>query len=253
MKRIPATIQLIVTACIVIIFSSSVVAGEKPKHVVELFTSQSCYSCPPAEQLLGEISIDRKDILALEFHVDYWNNLVYGSAGQWQDPYSSKEFSQRQRDYNRLRLKGRKGVYTPQMIVDGQYAFVGSNKRQAKKQMNSESNLVLDVNAEITNNGGVSIEVMGDFKGSADIYLVTFDVKQVTEIPAGENMGKTLENFNIVRNMESVGKWKGKPVTIVANNASPAQNQGCAVIVQKYDRSKRVAGPVVGAAQCTAS
>ncbi len=245
---------LIGAAWVSMLLSAHSIAGEMPKHVIELFTSQSCYSCPPAEELLGEIALERKDILALEFHVDYWNSLVYGSAGQWQDPFSSESFSQRQRAYRTLGLQGRTGVYTPQMIVDGRYAFVGSSKSTARKQMNLDSNLVLDVSAQVSPDGNIQIEVSGDHGDSADIWLVTYDLRQVTEIPAGENMGKTLENFNIVRSMESVGKWKGTAVSINADSVELGANQGCAVLVQKHGAHLRnVAGPIVGAANCVAS
>ena len=241
-------------AAAAMMISPSLHAGESPKHVVELFTSQSCYSCPPAEELLGEIVADHAEILALEFHVDYWNSLVYGSAGQWQDPFSSEAFSLRQRAYRQFDLDGRTGVYTPQMIVDGRYAFVGSRKNTALQQIEMDSNLVLDVAAEITSDGVVRIDLSGDYGDDADVWLITYDVKQVTEIPSGENKGKTLENYNIVRSMESVGQWTGMKTSISAEGVAINENQGCAVVVQKYDhRYDIVGGPIVGAANCVAS
>ena len=91
-------------------------AAEEVPTVVELFTSQGCYSCPPAEAFLGELA-KRSDVVALEFHVDYWDDLVYGSAGQWKDPFSDPAYTRRQQVYARGIPGGR--VYTPQIVVDG--------------------------------------------------------------------------------------------------------------------------------------
>ncbi len=227
-------------------------ADSAVKHVFELFTSQGCYSCPPAEKLLGQM-VDRNDeILALEYHVDYWDTLVYGSAGQWKDPFSSPEYSQRQRDYNRLRLKGRTGVYTPQMIVDGAYAFVGSNSMHAKIQMMEDSRLVLDSQVEVSKDGRLTIRIEGDYETKADIWLVKFDRQHVTEISSGENMGKELTNWNVVRHVQSVGEWRGEPLVIQSEIEPLAENENCAVIVQEYSESrKRIVGPIIGAAKCT--
>ena len=238
-------------ATLAMISAIHVSADTKVKHVFELFTSQGCYSCPPAEKLLGEV-IDRNDgILGLEFHVDYWDNLVYGSAGKWRDPFSSAAYSKRQRDYNRLRLEGRTGVYTPQMIVDGRHAFVGSKVSTAREQIGRDSNLVLNLTADVSNSGDLTINVNGDYDSNADVWVVIYDEKHVTEVNSGENMGKTLNNFNVVREFRPIGKWKGLPVEIETNVGSLDENQNCAVIVQKFDLTRQtVSGPIVGAAVC---
>lgn len=234
-----------------LLVDSSANAGEKARHVVELFTSQSCYSCPPAEKLLGEVVSDYSDVIALEFHVDYWNDLVYGSAGQWQDPYSLPQYSKRQRDYRRMNLKGRNGVYTPQMVVDGDYALVGSKASKLHRQLRADARMPLTVSAELTENGQVNVAIEGNNSESADIWLAIYDKKQVTQIPSGENKGKTLENFNIVRNFSSVGKWQGKSLQLSVDNVVLQENQSCAVIVQKAEAGgQRVAGPILGAANC---
>ncbi len=106
---------------------SAVSAGaEGPPTVVELFTSQSCYSCPPAEAFLGELA-QQPGVIALEFHVDYWDDLVYGLAGRWKDVYSNPAYTRRQRAYNQA-IKGRPGAYTPQMVIDGSRETVGSRR-----------------------------------------------------------------------------------------------------------------------------
>jgi len=101
----------------------SPVAGNSGQ-LVELFTSQGCYSCPPADELLGELIEEQPDLVALEFHVDYWDDLHYGAAGVWKDPFSDAEYTLRQRRYNATDLVGKQGVYTPQMIVNGRAAQI---------------------------------------------------------------------------------------------------------------------------------
>lgn len=230
---------------------ASASAESQTRHVFELFTSQGCYSCPPADKLLGRIIDKHENVLALEFHVDYWDTLVYGSAGQWKDPFSSSLFSQRQRDYNRLALDGRKGVYTPQMIVDGSYAFVGSNAFYAQRQLNKDTRLILDISARVSDNKTVTVTVGGDYADSAQVWLINFDKKHVTQVSAGENMGKKMTNWNVVRNLEVIGNWQGESLTLEKNIEPLQENQGCAVIVQKFDESRqRVAGPILGAATC---
>src|SRR5579864_1046092 len=109
-----------------------------PPHlvIVELFTSEGCSSCPPADALLKELSEQQKvkgvEIVALEEHVDYWNHLG------WKDPYSAAEFSQRQSDY--AQVFGSDGVYTPQMIVDGQSELVGSRSLAAREAIENAAN-----------------------------------------------------------------------------------------------------------------
>ncbi len=229
-------------------------ADTATKHVFELFTSQGCYSCPPADELLSRIADRNEEILALEFHVDYWDTLVYGTAGQWKDPFSSPEYSQRQRAYSRLSLSGRTGVYTPQIVVDGAYSFVGSQTSQAEKQLRLDSRLPLQTSARVAEDGHLTIRIDGEHSTAADVWLVSFDKRQVTEVKSGENMGKKLRNSNIVRNLRAVGEWQGKPVVIEARFEPMADNRDCAVIIQEYSASqKRIIGPILGAAKCRPS
>ena len=101
--------------------------------MVELFTSQSCYSCPPEEAYLGELS-GEKDILALEYHVDYWDSLNYGGHGRWKDAISTPEMAARQRDYN-AEIRDTRSVYTPQMVIGGRTETVGSRRREVTTQV----------------------------------------------------------------------------------------------------------------------
>lgn len=218
------------------------------KHLVELFTSQSCYSCPPAERLLGKLIESRSDIVALEFHVDYWNDLRYGSAGTWSDPFSDSHYSQRQRRYQARGLKGNNGVYTPQAVVNGETALVGSNGRVLDELLMGDApmsaNLMLERGV-----GSMRVSVSGGAStgrpGPAEVWLYKFDRRQVTDVGGGENNGKTLTNHNIVREMRRLGVWNGGDQAYSVKNLDLRQGEGCAVVVQAPGQ-----GPVLGADLC---
>jgi len=218
------------------------------KHVVELFTSQSCYSCPPAERLLGKLIESRTDVVALEFHVDYWNDLRYGSAGTWSDPFSDSHYSQRQRHYQARGLDGNNGVYTPQAVVDGKTALVGSNKRELDELLMGRAPMAADLALE-RGPGAMRVSVSegasGGPKGPAEVWLYKFDLRRVTDIGGGENSGKALTNHNIVREMRRLGVWNGGSRAYSVKDLELEDGQGCAVVVQGPGQ-----GPVLGAELC---
>lgn len=228
-----------------LLFPSLAVAGNK--HVVELFTSQGCYSCPPADKFLGELIESRSDVIALEFHVDYWDDLVYGLAGKWKDPFSDADYTLRQRYYASIGLQGRNGVYTPQAVVNGEYATVGSNRKDVltalKQKPSSDVKIKLKRSSKtlIVNLTGTNPQI------SADVLLVVFDHKQTTEVPSGENHGKVLKNYNVVRRMENIGTWDGSEQTLVVEDFKLTAEQGCAVLVQASDQRM-----LFGASSCDA-
>jgi hypothetical protein len=185
--------------------------GSTPRVVVvELFTSEGCSSCPPADALLKEVSEQEKvkgvQIVALEEHVDYWNHLG------WKDPYSAAEFSQRQNDY--ARVFGSDGVYTPQMIVDGQSELVGSRSQAAREAIEKAANqpkveLVLDggsssspgkpvLEVQIKSLGGVSPH------GETELWVAVTEKGLQTDVNAGENSGETLKHAAVVRSLRKI-------------------------------------------------
>lgn len=208
---------------------------------VELFTSQGCYSCPPAEKYLGELA-KRKDVIALEWHVDYWDDLVYGSAGQWKDPFSSPDATSRQYAYNAA-ITGRARAYTPQMVVAGQKEMVGSNRgrvESAIRKMRKEGpGLTLEV--QRTSDGQIEVSAKG---GEATLWRVDFLKHHVTRVLRGENKGKTLESHNIVKSKTKLGRAGAVPVRM----AAPAPEHGCAILAQVGET-----GPVLAAAYCPAA
>ncbi len=200
--------------------------------VVELFTSQGCSSCPPADALLGELS-KRSDVLALGFHVDYWDYIG------WKDPYASKLATKRQKLYaESFKLSF---VYTPQMVVDGVSESVGSDRasieaavEKAKLHQGAHPSLVLERRAD----GGLLVHVgAAAVKRPATVWLACFDRQRSTTVPRGENAGSTLTNYHIVRHFESLGIWKGQMVDfslgpdLVAEYAG-RPDQDMAVLVQ---------------------
>lgn len=212
--------------------------------VLELFTSQSCSSCPPAEALLGEL-VDRPAVIALEYHVDYWNELIYGTAGRWRDPFSARAHTERQRDYN-MAIRQRREVYTPQMIIDGRAEAVGSGRAAIEKLLtaamnNRQARLNVGVRRESADRLVVSVDGLAT---PADIWLVRFDRRHVTEVRAGENNGKKLANRNVVTGLLRLGAWEGRAQEFAAM-VTLADNQGCAVLVQPASL-----GPILGAAAC---
>ncbi len=216
--------------------------GKPAASVVELFTSQGCYSCPPADDVLGEMIERRPRVVALEFHVDYWDDLVYGSAGKWKDPFSDAAFTARQRDYHGLGVEGRRGVYTPQMIVNGSRALVGSDRDALTRELAAASALPVDVFVDRTDDG-FAVRLAGRYKGPAEIWQVDYIAFARTPVRGGENNGKFLRNHHIVTKMRHIGRWWGEsPDLALAPPAGGAT--GCAVLVQE------AGGRIVGAAYC---
>ena len=216
--------------------------------VVELFTSQGCFSCPPAERFLGDLA-GRDGILALEFHVDYWDTLVYGSAGQWKDPFSSPAFTARQQNYN-VTIRKRSGVYTPQIVVDGKFEVVGSREGAVESTIEdarARSGKRVKV-AAIASGGGLNVSLKDGPERPGGVWLVSFIRQASTRVPRGENHGKVLINHNIVTEMRRIGDWKGKDTTFDVASVRNDKETGCAVLVQAGR-----AGPILGAAPCRAA
>jgi len=150
--------------------------------VVELFTSQGCYSCPAADEFLADLIEAQPDLVALEYHVDYWDDLVYGAAGQWKDPFSDPAYTLRQRNYNQHRLQGKRGVYTPQMVINGATAQVGSDRKAVLASIPVRTPpLQLGISNSDANQLRLNIEGEDKSVTSAAIWLATFDKKQVTQ------------------------------------------------------------------------
>lgn len=204
--------------------------------VVELFTSQGCNSCPPADAFLGELA-QRPDLIALSLHVDYWNYIG------WKDPFSSPEATQRQRDY--AQSLGLSSVYTPQMVIDGSFDAVGSNRSQVNEAIAAASQRP-KIPVAIASNptGGWQVTIPeAELDQPATVWLALYDRQHVTPIRRGENAGRTLTNYNIVREFRRIGRWDGARLDLPFDiGATDLADRGFAVIVQTGD-----AGPILGA------
>jgi hypothetical protein len=205
--------------------------AERP-IVVELFTSQGCSSCPPANAYLNELSKSRADLLPLAFHVTYWDHLG------WKDPFSLEAATARQDRYGR---RFGDGAYTPEIVVDGAFGTVGSHRSDvgaAIEKARQQNRTAADVSVTRSSNG-VSITV-GSGAGSGKVLLIGFDHEHVTAIGRGENSGRTLPESNVVRSIRSVGQWSGAPLKI--DEAFPA-GQDAAVVLEAPD------GQIIGASR----
>ncbi|MFQ5973141.1 MAG: DUF1223 domain-containing protein [Alphaproteobacteria bacterium] len=218
--------------------------------VVELFTSQSCYSCPPAEAFLGELVSERADVLALEFHVDYWDDLVYGSAGRWKDIFSSHAYTERQLSYNKA-IRGRPSVYTPQMVIDGREEAVGTRRSEILSAIGRaalDGKPRLEVSVEPDTAGGLLVRIEGPIEEDAAVWLVRFQREATTRVLRGENHGKTLTNHNIVKEVSRIADWDGRSTSVSVRDLDLPPGDTCAVLVQPHRL-----GRIFGAAICPAT
>jgi hypothetical protein len=207
-------------------------AGDPPT-VVELFTSEGCSSCPPADALLGELA-NRPNVLALSFHVDYWDRLG------WKDPFSSPEATARQKRY--ARLLDIETVYTPQIVVDGRREMVGSDRSAVERALEAARHDPGAVPVTLSYNNGqarISIGRGGD-AANASVVLIGFDRRRVDTVERGENSGRTLTHVDVVRGIEEIGRFTGGASEIVLT--PPWRSDRLAAIVQASD------GHILGAA-----
>ena len=176
-------------------------AGERP-IMVELFTSEGCSSCPPADALLAELA-GRPEVLALSFHVDYWDRLG------WKDPFSSPEASERQRRYGEL--LGLATVYTPQVVVDGKWQAVGSDRADVEHELSLAARNRREVPVTLVlDHGQAHIKLgPGGDAASAAVLLIGFDRRHVTVVKRGENGGRTLAHVDVVRGIAEIGQLDG--------------------------------------------
>ncbi len=176
-------------------------AGPKHVAVLELFTSQGCSSCPSADRLL-DIYSNKENVIALSFHVDYWNRLG------WKDPYSSAEYTQRQYKYASALNSS---VYTPQLVINGENEMVGSDAKgidnTLKKVWSQDANTDISIENVSVDNGKATINytVSGNPNNSL-LNIALVEKKTTTAIKSGENGGVTLNGTNVVRNFKIINK-----------------------------------------------
>lgn len=212
--------------------------------LVELFTSQGCSSCPPADAFLAELA-ERPGVLALSYHVDYWNYIG------WTDPFSSPEATARQRAYGKT--LGSRVAYTPQMVIDGRHDAVGSHRETVEQAIAAAaaSPHVALVIAGDDATGYRAVLPATALDMPARIWLVLFDGSHETTVTRGENTGRTIENRNVVRGIVDLAAWDGSAteIPLALDPALTAGRDNCAVIVQEGKAGPVLATAVLGLAE----
>ncbi len=173
--------------------------------VLELFTSQGCNSCPPADALMQDW-LKQPGVIPISLHVDYWDYLG------WKDTLSRKGHGVRQQDY--ARHTGKRDIYTPQVVVNGKYAVVGSDRAAVEKALEKARRLQsVAMRAErdkTTGNWQVKVAALPGFDGEAKLVLCRYDARHDVSIERGENTGRTLSYLNVARSWGDLGRWKGQ-------------------------------------------
>ena len=201
--------------------------------VIELFQSQGCSSCPPAEASVGAVS-GRSDVLALSFEVDYWDRLG------WKDTFSKAAWTARQYAYSRA--LGHDGVYTPQVVVNGRVAGDALEPGSLAELMSRGDRGGGGPNVNFSG-GAVTVGAGAAPSGGADVWLARYIPHTVeVTIPRGENAGRTLPFRGVVREMVLLGKWHGQAATFTVAGGEPGLGE--AALVQASG-----AGPIVAAAK----
>ena len=203
--------------------------------LVEMFLSQACNMCPPAAALLHDIAA-RDDVIALSWHVDYWNMTTSEEHGRWVDPFSDPAYTARQKRYN-VNIRNRSSIYTPQAIVHGEAQTVGSSLEKISSRIDTVSRVSAEVSARLED-GEIKFDV-GESEEGGNAYLVTFRKSAVTDITAGKNAGKVFDEVNVVTGLERLGIVRKRGGELSA--PAPAEGEGCALIVQEPGQRRVVA------------
>ena len=215
--------------------------------LVELFTSEGCSSCPPADALLERLDrsqpLSGADLIVLSEHVDYWNDIG------WKDPYSSHEYSERQSAY--AGQFGLRSIYTPQMVVDGQFEFVGSDERRAKQAIESATKVMktpVSVSSRLSDEKTAILHMetgplpSSSTAESAGIFLAIADDSDESHVSRGENAGRTLKHVAVLRSLIRIGtvdKSAGFSRDMkLGLNAQNPRNLRIALIVQEADAGR---------------
>lgn len=238
---------LILFSLIELFTASPARAADEPRVVIEMFTSQSCSSCPPAERVLAELD-GRGEILGIEWHVDYWDDLIAGFRGRWEDPFSDPAHTRRQRDYN-VRIRGTRSIYTPQMVVAGQAELPGFSKPKVRALVREASRNLKAYDGKIdpVEPGRFRLSLDGPADVGAALWQVTVLPAATTDIQRGENKGKTLDNHNVVRAVRALGEWRGGAHSVDFTADKDHPDASCVILVQEPDL-----GPVLFGLACPA-
>jgi len=228
--------------------SRPALASSETPVFVELFTSQGCSSCPPADAFMGELIL-RPGVIGVSMNVDYWDYLG------WRDTLGSAAFTRRQREYASRRGDGR--VYTPQMVINGRAHAVGSHKQAVMKAVEQQAGIpdTYFVPIKVWSKGGeLHVDVAGGptdrIIQSSTVWLMSVEPKVSVAIRRGENTGRNIDYYNVVRQMTPIGMWRGEAASFNLPKAQIVnkQNSMCVVVLQVDG-----GGPILGCAKMDAS
>jgi hypothetical protein len=220
-------------------------AHADPRAVVELFTSQGCSSCPPADKVIGELAKD-PSIIALSMPINYWDYLG------WKDTLADSRFTARQKAYSRVR--GDREVYTPQAVINGEAHVIGSDRAGIENAIGAtrKADGVMSVPVTMTQAGKqITVSVAAAHDSSAakhgEVWLCSISKAVPISIARGENSGRELTYYNVVRSLVKVGDWNGVPEswTLSLDSVAPAGVDGAVALVQDGSRDKP--GAMLGA------
>ena len=223
-------------------------AADQPRAVIEMFTSQGCNSCPPADRLVGEL-VNDPSIIVLSYSVTYWDYLG------WRDTLALPENTQRQRAYALGR--GDRQVYTPQAVVDGVFHAVGSDRRDieakaARARTGRDDGAPLSVPVSVSKDGSAMTVSIGTgtekAPGDCRVSVVEFDKEQTVAIGRGENRGETITYHNVVRASREIGRWSGGTLKLPVDAKTDDPKKGIVILVQQMSSGSNP-GVIIGATQ----
>lgn len=222
-------------ALIAALVAPGIASAQTQPVVIELYTSQGCSSCPPADKYLSEIA-KRDNVIALSLHVDYWDYMG------WKDVFASPKHSKRQRLY--AKVNRQRTVFTPAMIIQGKDIVVGSRKRNVEPRLKAHSGNAGPANISLERAGNtIKISIQPTRKARASVVqLVRFEPTHTVAIKRGENRGRTINYTNVVEAWDVVGKWSGEGAKTYSVKVKSGGSY--AVILQE-----RNLGPILAAAQ----
>jgi hypothetical protein len=229
------------TAAALSVFALSNPAAADSPVVVELYTSEGCSSCPRADQYLFDLR-ERENVIALAFHVDYWDYLG------WTDRFATSDFTNRQRAY--ARAMGSPMIYTPQLVVGGADHVVGSDRSSVDEAIAQAASRppLIEIGLSWSEKRALTVSIPeASFDGDATIWFVRYGMEAESDVTSGENAGLTLVHANIVEELIAIGMWNGQAMEITLPweaiaGGNGVHEFGCAIIVQPEGL-----GPILGA------
>ena len=218
--------------------NAKTISNSSQPIILELFTSQSCSSCPAADKVLSELAIQNENIIALSCHVTYWNHL------HWKDTLSTPLCTDRQRQY--VQTLQSRGPYTPQIIINGRHETVGSRKADILRHTSHDlkNNPVKPIDLSLTNSE-LQISLPAIEKGGYQLTLISYGDNHTEEILRGENRGRTISYIHPVQDIINLGHWDGTALPMMYDLSILDKAVGYTIIAQKNSTT----GPIVAAAQ----